>query len=581
MARWQGYALTGGFFVMAALVLAVLWVDRRPPPIYKDQFTHPEARAVPIMRGRPLDLRLQVSDRPKVLRVPFWIDSGRQPVRVEISVDDPASAPTQTTLIRETQLAELPVPSGGRANAPLRVRMSTEGATPDAWPRILWAKDPPLVSMQTWYGGVPIRQIEVLPSTGPLVMAEYPWPSRMLLAIWLVVGVISVVAWRKGGAWRPALLIAVALAVTVSSALLWQRDYTRRAPHLDADDYVQSAEQMALFVEQPSQRSSVASWFGTYPHATTQLAPALLLPGLLVGLPATYAYMLLSALACWLALLAFQRAAVECLGLSVPLSWGLAVAFTCHPVVLRTFARPITDGVGLLLVVWTLWLLLRRFQRPGPWDEMLLALLVLAHPLARPQGFAYWPFIAVSLLIADRVRLGDWPPVARMFTAVVRVFFAPTLILIGLYWQFDWWHNVDLMLAKARRFRLDSTLRDFVDSGMGVLLFLPLLWLVPRSRSVRPSHGDPRAVLLWAWVIYVAVTLIAVRAPFWLRHFLPIVPAIYWLVGMRLDQLKSGSRRLGWAVVYSCALIGLVVTLWQIEHLEPFPPWLAGIVTVP
>ena len=581
MARWQGYALTGGFFLMAALVLAVLWVDRRPPPIYKDQFTHPEARAVPIMRGRPLDLWLQVSERPKALRVPLWIDSGRQPVRVEISVDDPASAPAHTTIIRETELAELSVPSGGRANAPLRVRMSTEGSTAETFPRILWAQDPPLVSMQTRYGGIPIEQIEILPSTGPLVMAEYPWPSQMFLAIWLVVGVISVVAWRKGGAWLPALLIGVALAATVSSALLWQRDYTRRAPHLDADHYSQSAEQMVKFIQEPAQRSSVASWFGSYPHATTQLAPALFLPGLLVGLPTTYAYMLLSALACWLALLAFQRAAVEGLGLAAPLSWGLAVAFACHPVVLRTFARPITDGLGLLLVVWTLWLLLRRFQRPGPWDELLLALLVLAHPLARPQGFAYWPFIAVSLLIADRVRLGEWLPIGRIFASVIPVFLAPALILLGLYWQFDWWHNLDLMLAKARRFRLDSTPRDFVDSGIGVLLFLPLLWLVPRSHSSRRSGGDPRVVFIWAWVIYVLATLILVRAPFWLRHFLPVVPAVYWLVGMRLDQLKGGSRRLGWAVVYSCALIGLGVTLWQIEHLEPFPPWLAGIVTVP
>ena len=279
------------------------------------------------------------------------------------------------------------------------------------------------------------------------------------------------------------------------SALLWQRDYTRRAPHLDADGYAESARQMAGFLGDSDQRPRVAAWYRAYPHATTQLLPALLAPWVLLGVPASYAFMLLSALACWLALLGIRRVGLDGLGFSEPLAVGVAVAFACHPLVLRTFARPITDGLGMLLVIWTLWLLIRRMKGPGNWDEAWLALLVLAHPLARPQGFAYWPFIAAAFVVADRVRCGAWPGIGAIAVSALKIFLPAVFVLAIFYWQFDWWHNVDLMLAKARRFRIDSTLRDFVDSCLGVILLLPLLFFLRRSEFRRPWRLDPSIAL--------------------------------------------------------------------------------------
>ena len=579
--RFRPVFLTGAFFLCAMVALAVVWLDRRPAPLFQDQFTHPDARAVALVRGRPLELVISVLERPSVLRIPFWIDGDRKPAAVQIAALDPGSESAIVTEVIQTELAELPVPKGGRQDAPLKVLITTEATHSDSRPRLLWSAEPPREAIEARYGGTPISEIEGLPSTGPLLLAEYAWPSRWLLILWLMVAGWAV--WTKGrgsAAWG-VLLVGVALAASVSSALLWQRDYTRRAPHLDADGYAESARQMAGFLGDSDQRPRVAAWYRAYPHATTQLLPALLAPWVLLGVPASYAFMLLSALACWLALLGIRRVGLDGLGFSEPLAVGVAVAFACHPLVLRTFARPITDGLGMLLVIWTLWLLIRRMKGPGNWDEAWLALLVLAHPLARPQGFAYWPFIAVAFIVADRVRRGAWPGIGAIAVSASKIFLPAVFVLSIFYWQFDWWHNVDLMLAKARRFRIDSTLRDFVDSCLGVILLLPLLFFLRRSEFRRPWRLDPSIALLLAWVLYAVATLVAVRAPFWLRHFLPALPAVYWLAGAWIQGLSGRRRLAGAGVLAACAAIGMVVTLRQIAFLEPLPAWYAGIVTVP
>ncbi|MCH2186628.1 hypothetical protein MK280_12230, partial [Myxococcota bacterium] len=498
-----------------------------------------------------------------------------------IAALDPESQPAEVTQVTETELAELSVPKGGRRDAPLKILITTEAARSETRPRLLWSLEPPLVPMETRYGQTPISEVDGLPSTGPLLLAEYDWPSRWLLVLWLFVAGWAVFAIKRGPAAWGGVLVGVALAASVSSALLWQRDYTRRAPHLDADGYAESAEQMARFIADPDQRPRVAAWFRAYPHATTQLLPALLVPWVLLGIPASYAYMLLSALACWLALLGIRRVGLDGLGFSEPLAVGLALAFACHPLVLRTFARPITDGLGLLLVIWTLWLLIRRLKGPGIWDEAWLALLVLAHPLARPQGFAYWPFIAVAVVVADRVRRGTWPRIDAILASACRIFLPAVCILAILYWQFDWWHNVDLMLAKARRFRIDSTLRAFIDSCLGLILLLPLLFFFRPTDSTRRRTLDPSLALLVAWVLYAVATLVAVRAPFWLRHFLPALPAIYWLAGAWVQRLGGRRRRVAAGILAAGAAIGVAVTLRQIAFLEPLPVWYAGIVAVP
>jgi hypothetical protein len=248
---------------------------------------------------------------------------------------------------------------------------------------------------------------------------------------------------------------------------------------------------------------------------------------------------------------------------------------------LRTFARPVTDAVGLLLVVCTLALLLRRMRAPGARDELLLALLVLAHPLARPQGLGYWLFFAVALVLADRVREGGWPPLRVLATRGLRVFGPPALVLAALYVELDWWHNVGLMLEKARRFRLASTAGDLAAACLGIVQLLPLVALLRRREGARRLLHDPRVQLLGAWGVFAIGLLVVVRAPFWLRHFLPALPVVYWLAAAWIDDLRGRPRAIAALLLAGSAVFGVAVTVWQITHLEPLPAWIAPFVTVP
>lgn len=582
-ARSGVVAATTGFFVLVAAALWLTHVDRRPEPILDDQFTHDAAPAVYVTGRLPVELTLHLDARPVALRIPVWIGAGRRPVQIRVSVlgRGGRTVAEAVTDVPQTGLAHVDVPREGDAAAPLRVEITSDAMAQETAPRLLWSRDPPRRPMAVRYAGRPLEQVDVLPATGPLILAEYPWPTRWLLALWLVPLALVAVAWVRGGRWRVGLLIALALAASVSSTLLWQRDYTRRAAHLDADRYAESAVRIARYVRDAEARPGIVAWFRDHPHTTTELVPVLLAPWVLLGVPVAYAYALLSALACWLALCVVQRVAARCLDVPDGLAWCVAAAMACHPLIVRTFARPVTDAVGLLLVVCTLWLLLRRMQAPGRRDELWLALLLLAHPLARPQGFGYWPFVALAMVAADRVREGAWPTFGTLTARGLRVFVPPLLVLGALYVQLDWWHNVGLMMEKARRFRIESTPFDFAASCVGVVSLVPLLAGLRRREGAPPFWADPRVRLLAGWGAFATALLVAVRAPFWLRHFLPVLPVVYWLGGMWIAELRGRARSAGIGLLLAVSLSGIAVSIWQVLHLEPLPGWISPFVTVP
>ncbi|HEM45824.1 MAG TPA: hypothetical protein ENO23_02150 [Alphaproteobacteria bacterium] len=576
-------AATAVFVVASALVLAGLHADRRPEPVFDDQFTHPDADAVFVTALLPLEVELSLPARPSALRMPVWLGDDRRPLRIEVTARAPGGpSRTALTVARETGLARIAVPDRTPRDARWRLRLTTDATTRETSPRVMWSRDAPRLPLSVRYGGRPLSAVDVLPDTGPLLMVEYPWPTRWALLLFLVPAALVWPASRRGEAARLAWLVALALAATTASALLWQRDYTRRAAHLDADRYAQSTEQMARYVREPEARPLVGTWFREHPHSTTQLVPALLLPLALLGVPVPLAYMLLSALASWLALLLVRHLARVELHLAPGTAWLIVAVVACHPVLLRTFARPVTDAVGLFLVLATLALLARRARTQTPRDEAWLALVLLAHPLARPQGLGYWPFVALAVVLCDRVREERWPSLGVAALRQIRLFGPPLAVLVAAHVHFDWWHNLDLMLAKARRFRLDSTLGDFAAACVGVVQLAPWVGLLAGwSGERRAREAAPSTRLLAAWGLYATVLLVAVRAPFWLRHFLPVLPVPFLLAGRGLDRLGGARRALGVALLVAPAIGGVVVTLWQIGHLEPLPPWIAAVAAVP
>lgn len=570
------------WFGLLALLLWFVHQDRRPEPIFADQFTHPDASAVYVTALLPLEVSFEQPTRPSTVRVPVWIEAGQQPLVLRLRVTGEAGDVADSLIrIDQTGLARVPVPPGPASGVRLELSITSDARSREQAPSVLWASDPARIALGVRYAGKPLDAVSVLPPTGPLLMLEHAWPTRWLLALWCVV--IAGLPWlrrpdaRRAAAW----LAALALVAALTSALLWQRDYTRRSAHIDADRYGESAERMATYVVDPAARPEIAEWFRDYPHASTQLVPVMLVPLRLIGWPVGFAHALVSALAAWLALLVVRRVAITHFGASAAFATLLTAAFACHPLMLRSFARPITDSVGLLLVVLTLALLLRRSRSLVRRDELMLSLLVLLHPLARPQGFGYWPFIALALVWADSVREGAWPGLRRTAMRGLRVFAGPVLVLGALHVGFDWSHNVELMLAKARRFRIDSTPGDFFASVLGVVQLLPLLGLLARRPGAPPLWGEAGVRLAVTWALYAMGVLIAVRAPFWMRHFLPVLPVVYWLAGRWIGDLRGARRALGIGLVVGLACANVAITLWQIFRLESLPPWLAATTTVP
>jgi hypothetical protein len=164
----------------------------------------------------------------------------------------------------------------------------------------------------------------------------------------------------------------------------------------------------------------------------------------------------------------------------------------------------------------------------------------------------------------------------------LRLFVPPLAVLAAGYLTFDWWHNMDLLLAKARRFRLDSTAADFAAACAGVVQLTPAIALLAWRRGRAPARdAGPAVRLLAGFGLYAMALLVAVRAPFWLRHFLPLLPVPFLLAGRGLDRLDGRTRVVGALLLVAPAVAGVAITLWQIVHLEPLTGWIGAVATVP
>jgi hypothetical protein len=149
-------------------------------------------------------------------------------------------------------------------------------------------------------------------------------------------------------------------------------------------------------------------------------------------------------------------------------------------------------------------------------------------------------------------------------------------VLAVLYLSFDWQHNVELMLAKASHFRVNSTWRHFLMSLVGCVQLLPLLWWSARGRL-----REPRVMLFVAWGAYAILLLVVVQAPYWLRHFEPALPVAFVLTGVGLGALEGRKRQVGVAFLAVLAAAGVAVTIWQVLSMAALPGWLAGFVRSP
>ncbi|MFO0984707.1 MAG: hypothetical protein U1E76_23785 [Planctomycetota bacterium] len=535
--------------VSTVAIGALMALDFRPRPAYGD-LKNPESPPYAVSRDRPMALELRLPMAPEGLLVPVEVQA--------------PGLPLQVTLVAEDRDARASFEIGGRgpsflkvpptvASTRLRVEFRSDAEDPLLAPQLERSNQPPDPDL--------VRRVELagapIEGRGPLLLVTYPWRSRSGWLVWLLVAPALFFALRRERRLRE-LVIVLGIAVMVTSVLLWQRRYSQDVNHWDADDYGKCAAAFATLLTDPGGRDAARAWLRDYPHAHTALAPLLMSLPIALGLRRDLVYVVFSGLCGFASLVVFHRLLRLRLELSHRASTLALVGFACHLLMLRTFARPVTDGCGLLLTLSTLDLLLARLTAASRASTAALAALMLLHALARPQGLAYLPFVALATVACDwrRKRRFD----ARACLGVLLGLCLPAAaVLSALYFGLGLTHNIELMLRKAEDYRDASVFKYFVACVIGLVQLWPILWL---GRDRRPLAS--RWWILIAWSVYYVAMLIAVRAPFWPRHFLPVLPVVIAWSARGLEPARPALRRMGALLVATLSGANIAFAIVQL-----------------
>ncbi len=468
----------------------------------------------------------------------------------------------------------------------------------------------------------------------PLMLLHFRKPSRDVVTwLWLVPMAGFLAALRWPALTGPVLIVTGMLAVS-TSLLGWQQRYANHMMHQDPDRYGLYAETLARYVTEPAAREEATQWFANYEHAYVALVPAVLSLFIMAGFSMNLAYAVLSALCTFGALLLLYHLVRRQLGLSLALALGSSLLLACHFTTLRSFARPTTDQAGLILIVWLLSLLVDRCQREHRGQYLSLSVLVFCLGMVRPPGPAYAGMAVGLFVLCDAIRLGcitgfapsrwrslvlaglailtvvafalwvdrekqrqhpfdevmfsivilaalvvvSWirlPKVLAYFKPPSRLVATlvagglPILLLAALWLSFGWWDNFLLAQKKSLNFAVQWKPYWFMTVSFVVVQGLFLPWLVIPWRKQARGIG----MILVAWIILHTALLVAVRAPFIDRLFLPVVPAIIILAAMGLRRVET-AWKLPWLAnaFFILVMAANVFAMMYLVHLPGPPP---------
>jgi len=527
-------------------------------PVYRRYLLNDERPIVPVTVDHPLTVELDLERRPPPASVVFaaFVDEGRVPLRVRVE-DARSGERLGAAEVRSSGAnARVSLDTAPEPGARLRIVFESDAVRrPDA-PGIGFALEGPGFDVAVVSGRPGTPGAEVLsPFRGPLLLLEYPALAPRLLLAWLLVPLGLASALRRP-ALLPLHLLVLALAAAVTSVALWEAHASVNPAQADPDAYGRCAESLVDWLRRPAERPAIEAFFREHPHTHTLLGSALLAVPLLLGAPVLPAYVVLSGLASCAALLLFVRTCARRLG-ATPATCALAaVLFAASLLGLRAFARPGVDPLGLLLVVVNLDLVLARLRGRRAGQVLVQAILVALHLLARPQGPAVVALSGLGWIAADALRDGFRR--LRLARSAAAAFLAPALVVMGAYAALGWFENVEIMMRKAAVYERNSTWPNFLWSVGAAFTLLPLLW----AAGGRALRRAPYPLFLGWCALYVAV-LVAVRAPYWSRHFLPVLPFAVALALPALDAPSARTRvaaRLG-ACAVAVGCVGVVVRM--------------------
>jgi hypothetical protein len=306
----------------------------------------------------------------------------------------------------------------------------------------------------------------------------------------------------------------------------------------------------------PGAIARLAGFGRSFQHAHNPLGPALASLGPRAGLAPVAAFSLVSALAtlvAWRATRALAGADLEVADGATARSL-LLLAFFGNALVVRSFARPITDATGLACTALSLVALVRWIERPGP---LTAAALLVAQSTALAARLSCIPLLAMPALgvLLARPSSGDPAnPGRRLVTAAFAFGLLPAVVVFGAARLAGFEHLARVWrFAHRESFASSHTPQEFVRGFVAAGGLLLVVGGLARGNG----RSDVRRRIALAWACLYLAFLAAGRAALWPRYFLPVLPAAVALAARPLATLAR--ERFATAAMFASVA---VATTW-------------------
>jgi hypothetical protein len=348
------------------------------------------------------------------------------------------------------------------------------------------------------------------------------------------------------------MVVVLFLCAVLVSLLWWRSDADLCSCEYCPDGYCIYARQIHTLLREtpPAPITRFLGEGAAYLHAHSPLAPTLVALLMFGGLGPMPAFAVLNVLATLLTWHGVRRIVEPAWAPRPVVVLQLAVALLANPIVIRSLARPVTDAVGMLCVVWTLAAIDEHLASRDRRSAARLLVLQIAGLASR---VSFIPMLGMPALVAlaepgslsERIRRAV--RAGLVFGVLPALLFFGALHVLGLEHVRDAWK-----WAHQPEFVSQQPLVDFATSWV----LAGGAWLVLGLLPLGEGREAPARRIHLGWAILYLAFLGMGRGALWPRYFLPIVPSVLIVATPALLALDRRSPKLAWVFVALCALTG-------------------------
>lgn len=417
------------------------------------------------------------------------------------------------------------------------------------------------------------------PSGGPvypLFELRYDYPIRYLLVLWPLVLVAGFVLYRRDAhqPQRLGLLGLIAIASTATSYLAWTQAYEADPGRFDPRQHLGYATALSQWLSSPSARPQLTAWFSQHHWVHFPLAPALAAISSRLGPSVAVAYLGISGLSSFAALLLAdfylvtylqvrRRTAVLAL-----LLFGSNLISILGFVVLSPATLLSALGIGLCCA------LALRAHRAFPWHaELAFGAGILALALCYPPGLWGGLWLVAMAITLDIVRTRSFS-LTGQGRALEFYLFPPAALFALLALGFNWAHSAAMLRSDLQAGQHLSTwgrwITPFLVSVQALLLAAP---------GLRLRDGRRVALLVpLGWTVFFFIERARSLEPFALQSFLPALPGLHLLAAAGLQRLDTQKPRLALISVFLLSSLNLWVAFLHLDPTQSQTAWLLRLL---